>query len=371
MKIGIDTFGTDHSRSGIGSYLYYLTANLPEESGIEYELFGSSVDRYTYSAERKLPYTEIHVKDSLESERFWHRFFASGFVKTKGYGGILYPAVSKVIPSSFPVPGVAIMNDILSAMLSDRKSGSYGKYLLSQLKKIQCIIAPTEFVRNDLVACGVKPDRIKVVKSGIDHGLFYHSVMDSDFVDIKPFAIKRPYIIFPSRISGTSKKHVELIRAFELFKKNTGLPHRLVLAGAETAYATEVHEVALASSVASDVFFTGFFPHKSFATLYSGADACIFPSVSEGTGLPVIEAMASGVPVGASFSGALKEVSGGNALFFDSDDIGQMASIMENLVSPSAERNELISRGMEWASGFDWKSTAESVVSILLETACV
>ena len=314
---------------------------------------------------------EIHEKDSLESERFWHLLFAPGFMKTRRYGCVLYPAVSRVIPSSFPVPGVAIMNDILSSIISDRKSGMYGKHLLSRLKKIHCIIAPTEFVRNDLVACGVRPDRIKVVRSGIDHGLFYHSVTDSDFVDIKPFAIKRPYIIFPSRISGPAKKHVELIKAFELFKENTGLPHRLVLAGAETAYAAEVHEVALASSVASDVFFTGFFPHKSFATLYSGADACIFPSVSEGTGLPVIEAMASGVPVGASSSGALKEVSGGNALFFDSDDIGQMASVMEKMVSPSAERNELINNGMDWASGFDWKSTAESVVSILLEASGV
>ena len=74
MKIGIDTFGCDHARSGFGSYLNSCIANIPTDLLDNFELFGSELDRYTYSSDRPIKFNSVSVLDSLVIERFWHLF---------------------------------------------------------------------------------------------------------------------------------------------------------------------------------------------------------------------------------------------------------------------------------------------------------
>ena len=106
-----------------------------------------------------------------------------------------------------------------------------------------------------------------------------------------------------------------------MFKEKTGLPHRLVLAGEEGAYAEEVQKAAFDSSAATEIFMTGYFPREGFPELYRNSEMCVFPSVNEGVGLPVLEAMATGIPVACAKAGALPEIAGNNVLFFVSDNI--------------------------------------------------
>ncbi len=365
MRIGIDTFGCDHARSGIGAYLYYLASNLPVLDSVEYNLFGSAEDRYTYGAENSISYTEVKIPESLKAERLWHFMLSGHFASSQKYDAVIYAGCSRVFPFSFRVPGIAIINDILSMSLLDFKSPVSKQLIISGLKKSAAIIASSQVIKEDLLSIGIPEDKISVVPIGIDHSQFYqHPLLDSDIIDLKPFAIKRPYIIYPSRISSSSKKHIELIKAFTLFKEKTGLPHRLVLAGAETEYSEEVHRAAISSAYSSDIFITGFFPHESFPLLNSGAAACVFPSVSEGVALPVLEAMASGIPVAASNSGAIPEISGGNAVLFDSDKIEEMAAAIETVCCDKKKRDSMVLSGLEWSSRFNWKTTAARILEI-------
>ena len=120
------------------------------------------------------------------------------------------------------------------------------------------------------------------------------------------------------------------------------------------------------SDFASDIFLTGYFPHESLPLLYSSADACIVPAVNEGVGLPVLEALACGVPVACSKSGSLPEVAGKHALYFDSDDIQDMASCIEQIITDEATRRNLAEGGIDWTKRFSWEKTGSRTLDVLV-----
>lgn len=393
MKIGIDTFGCDHGKSGLGSYISYFVSNLPSDLvqfnkeattinadteptvedaldkklKIKVELFGIEEDRYVYNSGQAINYTSTPMIENLKAERLWHNTKITKFIKKNNYDVVIYPAASRVLPVKFKNHlGVAIINSILSNDL-ENESSSFRKMILKGLKNIQIIIASSNFVRNDLIKLGLEEKKIKVIHSGIDHKLFYQRLdLDNDIVDVKPFAIKRPYFVYGSSLSSPEKKHIELIHAFERFKKNTGLPHRLVLAGNDGPYAEEIHKVAFNSEYASDIFLIGFFPHESFAKLYAGADACLFPSVNEGVGLPILEAMACGIPVLCSDKGALKEIGGNALIYFDSDNPDQIAACMQKIVDDKDLRDSCISDSVIWANEFNWENTVRQTLNLII-----
>ena len=362
MKFAIDTFACDSGKSGFGSYLTGLAANLPAQEGVEYMLFGAPLDRYTYSND--IPFCEARCGDSMNAQRFWHNFSSASFYKKNKVDAVLYPAATRLLPGSFPVPGAAVLHDCLSVILAKAKFAH--RLTLRGFERVQKIIVPTNYIKNDLLRLGFDGKKIHVVRHGIDHNLFYQRPLeDLDTVNVQPFAIKRPYIIYASSVTGAGKKHIELIKAFEIFKKRTGAPHRLVLAGAEGEWAEQVHKVAFDSSAASDIFLTGFFPREGFPLLCAGADACVFPSVQEGVGLPIVEAMASGVPVAAANAGALPEICAGKAVLFDSDNLEEMADAIETVTTNKKARAKMIAEGLAWSKKFNWQECAEKTVELL------
>lgn len=366
MRIGIDTFGCDHGRSGQGSYILNFISNLPEDNNYSIELFGEEQDRYNYTSGKEVSYVSFPVSENLSSLRFFHKHGINEFIKKNKYDYVLYPAAGKVLPIKFKYhKGIAIINSIISKDIENEKS-IYKRHLLKGLKNIYLIIAATQFIKDDLIDLGINGSKIIVIHNGIDHKLFFPFVNENeDYVDIKPFAIKKPYFVYGSSLSSPDKKHIELIKAFELFKKSTGLPHRLVLAGNDGPYADTIHKFAFDSEYASDIFLIGFFPNESFARLYAGAEACLFPSVNEGVGLPILEAMACGIPVLCSDKGALKEEGGTSPLYFDSDNIDEIATCMKNIVEDKDLREKIVFDSILWANEFNWEKTVKQTLFLL------
>ncbi len=371
MKIGIDAFGCDHARSGLGTYMLSFVSNIPasdaagsSEISATFELFGSEIDRFTYTSGKDVSFVSPGVSDNLSAERTWHFTGVNKFVQAQGYDVVLYPAPERVLPISFKVPGIAIVNSVLSSLVEGKKDWIQKIQIKRGLFKVPKIIAASNFIKQDLIDHGIDAEKIEVVYNGIDHKLFFPQIAMEDVVDIKPFAIKRPYFIYGSRLSGPEKKHRELITAFSLFKKKTGLPHRLVLAGSDGAYSAEVHKAAFESEFASDIFLTGYFPHESFPQLYSGSEALLFPSVNEGVGLPVLEAMATGVPVACADSGALPEIAGDAALLFNPDDSEAFAAVLEKLASDKLLCAGMVQKGLKRAQGFTWESTIAQTLRV-------
>lgn len=374
MKVGIDVFCSDYGRFGIGSYIHSFVNNIeslkedPKYQDIEFELFGSEIDRFTFSSENShIPYNGVNISDTIPAELAWHIFKLNSFAKKNKYDCILFPAGSRMLPIFFQTKGVAVVNDVLSVLLKEKKGFIERTLILRGLKKVSKIIAGSQFIRDDLIKLKINPRKIEVVYTGLDHNHFYHhSELDTneDTVLIKPFAIKKPYIIYATRIQSLGKNHIDLVNAFTDFKKRTGLPHRLVLAG-DGDFTSNIQKLLSKSPYSSDIFLTGYFPHEHLPELYSCADACIFPSTIEGIGMPIIEAMATGIPVACSRAGALPEFAKDCVLYFDPNNIENFSKTIEEIITNNDLRMNLINSGLENTKSFSWEKTLKETAEII------
>jgi glycosyltransferase involved in cell wall biosynthesis len=128
-----------------------------------------------------------------------------------------------------------------------------------------------------------------------------------------------------------------------------------------------VWEVVQQLHAEDTVIFTGVVDGEDLPFLYSGAEVFIFPSLSEGFGIPVIEAMACGTPVVASNRTSIPEIAGNAALLVDPLNIDEMAGAIHAVLSKSSLRQQLIKKGLERAKVFSWKKTARGTLDLYQE----
>jgi glycosyltransferase involved in cell wall biosynthesis len=132
----------------------------------------------------------------------------------------------------------------------------------------------------------------------------------------------------------------------------------LVVPGYPTPHERELRELAAALGVGDDVAWPAWVSADELEGLYAAATCLAFPSLYEGFGLPVLEAMARGVPVATSSRASLREVAGDAALLFDPEDVDAIRAAIERLLSDRSERERLAAAGRERAAGFTWERTA-------------
>jgi glycosyltransferase involved in cell wall biosynthesis len=166
--------------------------------------------------------------------------------------------------------------------------------------------------------------------------------------------VPRPYLLFVGTLEPR-KNLVRLIRAYR--QVAVTLPHALVLAGPLGWRAQAVHrELAVAGP--GRILLTGLVPGEDLDALYRGADAFCYPSLYEGFGLPVLEAMTRGVPTVISTASSLPEVAGGAALAVHPRSVRELAAALELAMGDRAEAERLSAAGRERASLFSWDQTA-------------
>ena len=370
MKIGINVFGCEHGKSGIGSYIHSLIRNLPVIDNCEYELFGHEIDRYTFDlGDGKFSFAGIDVIDSVASESIWHKVHFNTFITKQEYDVVFIPSNLIQVKFKTKTPLVFLAHSNLSARLDKKTTKKSAKIFLKNLRKASAIIAVSQALKKDLTELKVDSKKIEVIHDGVEH---YQFLKTEDFYDteddvalIKPFAIKRPYITYASGLTNKDKKHIELIDAFCKFKESTNLPHRLVLAGNTDKYTDTIKDKIEKCKYASDIMITGHFPREDFYKLYALSDACIFPAINESVGLPVIEAMACGVPVACAKQGMLSNISGGFTLDFDLEDTADFSNAIEQITTNTELQEKLIKDGLEWTKRFSWEKTAQKTVGIL------
>jgi glycosyltransferase involved in cell wall biosynthesis len=162
-----------------------------------------------------------------------------------------------------------------------------------------------------------------------------------------------------------------LLRAFYLFlKTRQGSEHyQLVLAGPGGPALQELQQIAHQLGISEHVHWLGFVTDDDIPTLYSAAEAFVFPSLGEGFGLPIVEAMACGTPVVTSNVSCIPEIAGDATLLVDPTDAQALASAMEKIVLDDAVRRQLVRKGLVRAALFSWQRTAEETEQ-LYRLAC-
>jgi glycosyltransferase involved in cell wall biosynthesis len=374
MKIGIDTFACDGGKSGVGVYISQLLKRIPP-SGDRYELFGWDYDRFFFNGiAPDIPFISQCSVNGYTANALWHLCKYPQFSRKREYNVCFFPAAHKRLPCRSSCASVGAVHD-MAAFWGSRKTREHLGFIRmvfpNALRNLDRIIAVSNWVKQELVELAkVKESRIDVAPNGIDHTVFYPRPRHEESVRLtQPFSFRRPYILYASRIDHPVKNHIRLIRAFELFKERTKHPHRLVLAGADSKRAGQVKEAGAASIYRNDIFFTGHFPASSLPELYAGADISVFPSMYEGFGLGILEAMASGVPVACARAASLPETAGHAALYFDPADPEDMADRMVTLTTDRAVARECRALGLERVKRFSWDRCAGQTLRIIQETA--
>ena len=221
------------------------------------------------------------------------------------------------------------------------------------------VLAVSQSTRDDLVAhLGVPPGKIDVVPNGLGAAR----------VDPAPEAdVRARYELGERRVvlSVSAKRpHKNLARLLDALAL---LPEAdrpaLVLPGYPTWHEDELRDRARALGVAGDTRFPAWVAPAELEALYALATCFVFPSLYEGFGLPVLEAMARGVPVACSERPALAEVAGSAALRFDPESPRAIADAIATLLTDATERDRLRRAGLERAGGYTWEATARGVLS--------
>jgi len=178
---------------------------------------------------------------------------------------------------------------------------------------------------------------------------------------------KKPYLLYV----GNAYPHKNLERLILAFKKliKEGLDYQLVLVGGEDYFYKKLKKhlnhfnQAERSTINQKIIFPGFVSDKELGELYKSASLYIFPSLSEGFGLPPLEAMARGVPVVSSNATCLPEILGDAVIYFDPLDINDMAKQIKKALLGENLRKKLIKKGLEQIKKYSWKKMARETLA--------
>lgn len=259
-----------------------------------------------------------------------------------------------------PCPQVVVIYDLLPLFFPEQypRLKHYFRFVLPRaLKTVAGVVAGSENTKRDLVKhYGLESSRIRVIYPGGGSVQQSHPKSSAEPVT--------PYLLYVGNQFPYKNLH-RLIEAFsELVKRN--FPHHLVLAGKkDPRFFPCLQRKAVELGLATRVKFVDYVSKEQLPRLYAEAALFVFPSLYEGFGLPVLEAMAYSCPVVAANGSSLPEVCGEAALYFDPTDVGDIARVLDKVLTTSALRAHLTSQGNKRVHEFDWDKTATQYYSLL------
>ena len=254
---------------------------------------------------------------------------------------------------------VVTVHDLIYARFPEAHSGirDKGMRLLvpAAARRSDRVIAISESTRNDLVdLLGIDPRRIDVIPNGL--GAVRRSEPLTEPEVRRRFGLGERRVVLSLSAKRPHKNLELLIDALaQIPRERRPL---LVLPGYPTPYEARLRERVAAAGLQHDVLLLGWIGGSELEGLWEVAEAFVFPSLYEGFGLPVLEAMARGVPVAVSNASSLPEVAGDAALLFDPHDRAAVAAAIDRLLSDPQEAERLRRRGRERARQFSWERSA-------------
>ena len=235
-------------------------------------------------------------------------------------------------------------------------------------KVADAIVINSESLRQEVETyLDVDPAKLRLIPEAVDHTVFRPGDPQEAAERLRrERGIEGPFVLFVSSL-WAYKNCDGLLRAFALARRD--LPdHRLVVVGsaADAGYAAELHALATALGIEDHVVWVGGIPHHETLPFYRAADAFVYPSHNETFGLPILEAMACGIPVVTSRGGATEEIAGGAAVLVDPHDPSSIAAGIEEA---GRRRASLVEIGRARASMFSWRRSADLVEGLWRELA--
>ncbi len=317
-----------------------------------------------FTAKASLLWTQTRLPRMLQKTNpdvLWMPLHNLPFWRPKGMKSVvtIHDLAFKLFPRFFPAKDLFLLNRLTA-------------YAVRSADKI---IAVSRSTARDLQEIyGVPPHKIKVIYHGYDEKLF-HLPNEEEKREISHVKVKYKippnsrYLIYVGAIQPRKNLGM-LVSAFERIKTlHTFKDWKLILAGSDAWLFEELKKQVKNSVWRKDIIFTGNFSIPDLPYLLWGAELFIFPSLYEGFGIPLLEAMACGLPILTAKNSSLVEVAGNNAIFFDPTKIDDLTTGIKELYANKTKREELFRGGLARVKNFSWDKTARETYQCLVETA--
>jgi glycosyltransferase involved in cell wall biosynthesis len=280
----------------------------------------------------------------------------------KGLGAeIAYSFPGYIHPQLYPLRQVLVVPDIqheyLPQFFSATALEERRRVYTDSIRRADHLCAISEFTRGTLIEkLGIAPERVTTVPLAADPA-FVPRVGDdrADGAVLERHGLQAgSYLYFPAH-TWHHKNHRSAVEALRCLRDRHGCAPMLVCSGGarEAQPALDAHIAA--SGLDRQVRFLGYIPRAEVPALYRGAAALVFPSLFEGFGMPVLEAMATGCPVVCSNTTSLPEIAGDAALMVDPNDPDALAGALHRVLTERDLRSELVARGIRQAATFSWR----------------
>ena len=209
--------------------------------------------------------------------------------------------------------------------------------------------------------------KLKLIYEAVDHDLFKPGDAGAARARVASYGVTKPFVLFVSSL-WPYKNCEGLLRAWALACRELGDRQVAIVGpGRDEKYVAGLHSLAAELGISADVVFVGGVPLEETVRFYQAADVCVYPSLNETFGLPILEAMACGCPVVTSDTSAMPETAGGAAVLADPKDPASIARAIVEAAGPGRDR--LRDDGLRRAGQFTWGATAAATLDVYREVA--
>ena len=367
VRVGFDArILNSRKRTGIGVYAHNLVSSLASLRAddrfflIYPSLQDREMDGWGYEGFPNLSVRGAPVPDSVREDRFyrlWLDIYLPVAMRIMRLD--IFHGLANLVPSAGRAKKVLTVHD-LSFMVEPEAGLGCSRAFLERFRKsvraADTIIADSQCTKEDLCRhCGVSAAGVHVVHLGVDPA--FRIVEDEGARASMRSRLGLPslFILGPPTLHPR-KNGPNLIRAYAMARDH-GVRHALVLPGKDYGWG-ECRRLVEELNIEEHVFFPGYVGDDDLVALYNLASVFVYPSLYEGFGLPLLEAMACGCPVIASDRGSIPEVAGDACLSVEPGRVDEIARALVRLVKDGDLRRSLSVKGLERARGFTWERCA-------------
>jgi glycosyltransferase involved in cell wall biosynthesis len=365
--IYLDISAAVHRRAGLGRYAESLTRALVAAHPDRYALF--------YNRERgiePLPGLEHMLTRTVAlGYKPWRMLVWLGQLARVGFdsllpGAGLFHATEHLLLPLRSIPTVLTVHDLIFRHLPDHHKPLNRWYLnltmLLYCRRAAHVIAISECTRRDLTtAYGIPPEKVTVIYEAADPRFRVQPPEAVAAVRAR-YDLPDRYLLFVGTIEPR-KNLSRLVAAFETIRVE-GLSDGLVIVGKRGWLCGDFFARLEKSPARDAILFPGYVPDEDLPAVYAGAQGLVFPSLYEGFGLPVLEAMACGTPVVASCASSIPEVGGDATLYFDPRDVEAMVEAVRRLLRDTELGDSMRMRGLARAADFSWEVAATTTRAV-------